>query len=173
MKMARNLADKSSAPGAAPNPIEQTRAALLAGLGATVCITLLSFLSTGSDILWLIAPFGATIVILFGLPGSPLAQPRNVIAGHTLTAAVGLAISHFLGVHEWTLGLAVGLSVMAMMLTNTVHPPAGANPLVIMLTGENWHFLVTPVASGAALIVGFGYLYHRCISREQYPKRWL
>lgn len=85
---------------------------------------------------------------------------------------MGLAISHFLGVHEWTLGLAVGLSVMAMMLTNTIHPPAGANPLVIMLTGETWQFLMTPVASGAGLIVGFGYLYHRCISKQQYPQRW-
>lgn len=172
MKSVRNLAASADAAPVARKAVEQTRAAVLAGAGATVCIMLLGFLSTESEILWLMAPFGATIVILFCLPGSPLAQPRNVIVGHTLTATVGLAVAHFLGVYEWTLGLAVGLSVMVMMLTNTVHPPAGANPLVIMLTGETWHFLMTPVASGAGLIVGFGYLYHRCISRQQYPHRW-
>lgn len=152
---------------------DQQKVALLAGIGATGCITALSFLSSQSGALWLMAPFGATMVILFGLPASPLAQPRNVIAGHVITAAVGLVVAHFLGVHEWTLGLAVGLSVTAMMLTNTVHPPAGANPLLIMLTGENWHFLLTPVAFGAVLIVGFGYLYHRCISGQRYPQKWL
>jgi CBS-domain-containing membrane protein len=151
---------------------EQQKAALLAGVGAAGCITGLSFLSSQSDALWLMAPFGATMVILFGLPTSPLAQPRNIIAGHVITAAVGLVMAHFFGVHEWTLGLAVGLSVIAMMLTNTIHPPAGANPLLIMLAGENWHFLITPVASGALVIVGFGYLYHRSISGQQYPKKW-
>ncbi|WP_430623895.1 HPP family protein [Marinimicrobium locisalis] len=95
------------------------------------------------------------------------------MAGHVITAAVGLVVAHLLGVQEWTLGLAVGLSVTAMMLTNTVHPPAGANPLLIMLAGENWYFLLTPVASGAALIVDFDYLYHRCISGQRYPKKWL
>lgn len=148
------------------------KTALLAGIGATGCITALSFFSSHSDALWLMAPFGATMVILFGLPASPLAQPRNIVAGHLITAAIGLIVAHFLGVHEWTLGLAVGLSIMVMMLTNTTHPPAGANPLLIMLAGENWHFLVTPVASGAILIVGFGYVYHRFISGQPYPKQW-
>lgn len=150
----------------------QQKAALLAGIGATGCITALSFLSSHSDALWLMAPFGATMVILFGLPASPLAQPRNVIAGHLITAALGLMVAHFFGVHEWTLGLAVGLSIVAMMLTNTIHPPAGANPLLIMLAGEHWHFLITPVASGALLIVGFGYVYHRFVSGQPYPKQW-
>lgn len=151
---------------------EQHKLALLAGIGATGCITVLSFLSSQGEALWLMAPFGATMVILFGLPASPLAQPRNVIAGHLITATVGLMVAHYLGVHEWTLGLAVGISVMAMMLTNTVHPPAGANPLLIMLTGENWQFLITPVASGAILIVVFGYVYHRSISGQTYPQKW-
>ncbi|CAM0555246.1 hypothetical protein EHLJMEHL_05047 [Vreelandella titanicae] len=69
----------------------------------------------------------------------------------------GLIAPASTGVHEWTLGLAVGLSIVAMMLTHTVHPPAGANPILIMLAGDNWHFLITPVASGAMLIVSFGY----------------
>lgn len=154
------------------NLLYQQKTALLAGLGAACCIMGLSFLGSLQQALWLIAPFGATMVILFGLPASPLAQPRNIVVGHVLTAAMGLTVAHFLGVTPWSLGLAVGLSVMAMMSTNTVHPPAGANPLVIMLTGEQWSFLVTPIATGVSVIVTFGYLYHRFISRHQYPLRW-
>jgi CBS-domain-containing membrane protein len=154
------------------NIFVQLKITLLAGIGASGCITGLSFISSQANAIWLMAPFGATMVILFGLPSSPLAQPRNIILGHVITAAIGLIVAYFFGVNEMTLGLAVGLSVIAMMLTNTIHPPAGANPLVIMLAGESWSFLITPVATGALTIVCFGYLYHRTISRQQYPQKW-
>ncbi|MFD1218442.1 MULTISPECIES: HPP family protein [Microbulbifer] len=147
---------------------------LLAGLGAMLCITTLSSLGSAvQSSIWLMAPFGATMVILFGLPESPLAQPRNIIVGHMLTTAIGLSVAAFAGVTPWSMGLAVGLAVSLMLLTNTTHPPAGANPLVVMLAGEHWDFLLMPVAAGAALIVAFGVLYHRLISGQQYPKRWL
>lgn len=146
---------------------------LLAGFGAMLCITALSSLGNAvQSSVWLMAPFGATMVILFGLPESPLAQPRNIIVGHLLTTAIGLSVATLVGVTPWTLGLAVGLAVSLMMLTNTIHPPAGANPLVVMLAGEHWDFLLMPVAAGAVLIVVFGVLYHRVISGKQYPKRW-
>ncbi|MBA4502663.1 HPP family protein [Marinobacterium marinum] len=146
--------------------------ALLAGFGACLCITVLGLLGTLHHVLWLMAPFGATMVILFALPGSPLAQPRNIIAGHLLTALVGLLMATLWGVNAWSLGAAVGLSVMLMMLTHTIHPPAGANPLLIMLAGEHWTFLFNPVAAGTLVIVLFGYLYHRFVSGHPYPVRW-
>ncbi len=71
------------------------------------------------------------------------------------------------------MGLAVGLAVGLMLLTNTTHPPAGANPLVVMLAGEYWDFLLMPVATGAILIVAFGVIYHRLVSGKHYPQRWL
>ncbi|MDX9688815.1 HPP family protein [Halopseudomonas formosensis] len=146
---------------------------LLAGLGAMLCITVLSSLGSAvQSSVWLMAPFGATMVILFGLPESPLAQPRNIIVGHLLTTAIGLSIAALAGVSPWSMGVAVGLAVSLMLLTNTTHPPAGANPLVVMLAGEHWDFLIMPVAAGAILIVVFGVLYHRLISKQQYPKRW-
>ena len=113
------------------------------------------------------------MVILFGLPESPLAQPRNIIMGHLLTTAIGLSVATLIGVTPWSMGLAVGLAVGLMLLTDTTHPPAGANPLVVMLAGEQWDFLFMPVAAGAVLIVIFGVLYHRLISGHHYPKRWL
>lgn len=147
---------------------------LLAGLGAMLCITILSSLGgVTSSSVWLMAPFGATMVILFGLPDSPLAQPRNIIVGHLLTTAIGLSVATLAGVSPWSMGLAVGLAVSLMLITKTTHPPAGANPLVVMLAGEHWDFLITPVAAGALLIVAFGALYHRFISGQPYPKRWL
>jgi len=147
---------------------------LIAGLGAMLCITVLSGLSTTVEsFVWLMAPFGATMVILFGLPESPLAQPRNIVMGHVLTTAIGLSVASVVSVSPWSLGLAVGLAVGLMLLTDTTHPPAGANPLVVMLAGEQWDFLFMPVAAGAVLIVVFGVIYHRLISGHDYPKRWL
>ena len=147
---------------------------LIAGLGAMLCITALSSLgSIAPSSIWLMAPFGATMVILFGLPESPLAQPCNIFLGHLLTTAIGLSVAAIVGVTPWSMGLAVGLAVALMLLTNTTHPPAGANPLVVMLAGEHWDFLIMPVAAGAVLIVVFGVVYHRFISGHQYPKRWV
>lgn len=148
-------------------------AAFTAGIGAALCIATLGGLdSMGGAGIWLMAPFGATMVILFCLPESPLAQPRNIVLGHCLTAVVGLLSAALFGVHPWSLGLAVGLAVALMQLTGTTHPPAGANPILLMLGGQDWGFLLTPVAAGAVLIVLFGTLYHRLLG-QQYPSRWL
>ncbi|PWW39463.1 HPP family protein [Idiomarina loihiensis] len=139
-----------------------------------MCITALSGLGTTVEsFAWLMAPFGATMVILFGLPESPLAQPRNIIMGHVLTTAIGLSVASVVSVSPWSMGLAVGLAVGLMLLTDTTHPPAGANPLVVMLAGEQWDFLFMPVTAGAVLIVVFGVIYHRLISGHDYPKQWL
>ncbi len=156
------------------NPIpDHYKSALLAGLGAALCISGLALLGSIQNAIWLMAPFGATMVILFGLPASPLAQPRNILFGHLLTTAVGLAVASFVDITPWSLGLAVGLAVMLMLLTKTTHPPAGANPLLVMLDGQDWSFLFTPVALGTVSILTFGYFYHRHISGHAYPQRWI
>ena len=135
---------------------------LVAGFGAAIAIFILCLLSTTQHHLVLVmAPFGATTVLVFGLPNSPLAQPKNVILGHLITAFIGLLCLHTLGVTPTSLALATGLAVAGMMLTDTTHPPAGANPLLIMLTHQNWEFLLTPVLIGAVIIVLTGKLYGR------------
>jgi len=131
--------------------------ALVAGLGAFVAIGLLSFFDAAmSDVALLMAPFGATAVLVFGVPDSPLAQAKNVIFGHMITAIVGIAFAQYVGVTPLTLALATGVAVSAMLLSKTTHPPAGANPLLIMLSGQGWSFLFTPVLLGATLIVLVG-----------------
>ena len=136
--------------------------ALLAGLGAALAIGVLSFTEANlSEVALLMAPFGASVVLVFGLPDSPLAQPKNVVLGHVLTAVIGVTFAHFFPVSSMTLALATGLGVSAMLITKTTHPPAGANPILIMLTGQSWGFIVNPVLIGALVIVMVGRLYRQ------------
>ncbi|ENO8416080.1 HPP family protein [Vibrio mimicus] len=137
--------------------MNSTVISIFAGVGAFLAIGLLTFLdSTLTNVALLMAPFGATAVLVFGVPNSPLAQPKNVIFGHLITAFVGIFFTQFIGVSPLSLALATGIAVSAMLLTKTTHPPAGANPLLIMLAGQSWTFLVTPVLLGAVLIVLVG-----------------
>ncbi len=130
---------------------------LFAGVGAALAIGLLSHLDASlAEMSLLMAPFGATVVIVFGLPDSPLAQPKNVILGHLITAFIGILFVQFIGVSAFTLAVATGLGVSVMLLTKTTHPPAGANPILIMLSGQSWMFLITPVLIGAVAIVIIG-----------------
>lgn len=130
---------------------------LIAGVGASVAIGLLSYFdATLTNVTLLMAPFGATAVLVFGVPESPLAQPKNVILGHLITAFIGIFFVQMIGVSPFSLAIATGIGVSAMLLTKTTHPPAGANPILIMLSGQGWLFLVTPVLIGAVLIVVIG-----------------
>ncbi len=130
---------------------------IIAGVGASIAIGALSFFDhTFYDFALLMAPFGATTVLVFGVPDSPLAQPKNVILGHLLTAFVGVFFVQFIGVSPLFLAMATGIAVSLMMVTKTTHPPAGANPLLIMLAGQGWDFLVTPVLVGSVIIVLIG-----------------
>ncbi len=131
--------------------------ALLAGFGAFLAIGLLALLdATLTEVALLMAPFGATAVLVFGVPESPLAQPKNVIFGHLITAFIGVFFTQIIGVSPLSLAMATGLAVSVMLLTKTTHPPAGANPLLIMLTGQSWGFLFTPVLVGAVVLVLVG-----------------
>lgn len=130
---------------------------LLAGVGAFLAIGLLALVdSTLSNVALLMAPFGASVVLVFGVPDSPLAQPKNVILGHFITAFVGVLFAQWFGASPVMLALATGVAVSAMLMTKTTHPPAGANPLLIMLSGQSWDFLVAPVLLGALFIVFSG-----------------
>lgn len=140
---------------------------LVAGIAAAVTISILAYLEAFSSAgLWLMAPFGASTVLVFGLPKSPLAQPKNVIFGHVLSALVGVVFVTYVGVEPWSLGAATGVAIALMLVTKTTHPPAGANPVLIMLTGQSWSFLLTPVAIGAVVIVAMGFLVNKLVHKS-------
>ena len=141
----------------------------LAAMGAFICIGLLSYLNTKIDgSIWLIPPFGASMVLVMAVHESPLAQPKNLIFGHILAALSGVLIYVLLGETFYSIGLGVALAIFAMMMTNTVHPPAGANPIIVILGGKSLSFVFLPVAIGAVVIVLFAIIYHKILGRS-YP----
>ncbi|GLQ74368.1 HPP family protein [Vibrio penaeicida] len=132
----------------------------IAGVGAAFAIGVLTHMEASiTEVALVMAPFGATTVLVFGLPNSPLAQPKNVVLGHLITALIGVIFTQWIGVTPLTLAIATGLGVSMMLLTKTTHPPAGANPILIMLSGQSWWFLIFPVLSGALIIVAVGKLF--------------
>jgi CBS-domain-containing membrane protein len=133
----------------------------VAGIGGGLAIASLSSLSDTLAVPLLLAPFGASCVLVFGVPASPFAQPRNVIGGYLVSASVGLAAVALLGGGAAGLAVGVGLAITAMMLTHTIHPPAGAVPIIVGLTHPDLWFLAAPVGAGAVLIVLIGMAYRR------------
>jgi len=144
--------------------------ALLAGLGGALAIGVLALCARVATAPLIIAPFGASCVLLFAVPASPLAQPRNVIGGHILSSLVGLAALTLLGHSPFAMTVGVGVAIAAMRLTGTLHPPAGADPIVIVAAGAAWWFFAVPVAAGAVILVVFAVVYHRYVSGLAYPK---
>ena len=146
------------------------RAAGFAGLGGMITIALLAEAGTASNLPLLIAPFGASCALVFGAPASPLAQPRNVIGGHLISTALGLLAAVLIGVPSLAMAVGVGLAIAGMLLTDTLHPPAGADPIVVVLAHATWSFLLTPVLAGVLSIVLMGVIYHRALTGLAYPK---
>lgn len=141
--------------------------ALLAGSGGFLAILLLASLSQFGMTALIMAPFGASCVLLFALPDAPLSQPRNVIGGHLISASLGFIFYTFAPNTPLFAAMAVGVAIAAMVLSKTTHPPAGANPLLFFLAAKPlsaW-FLLTPVASGAILLVLMATLYHRATGK--------
>lgn len=146
--------------------------ALYSFLGGFLGILALGGLSVLSHNPVLMAPFGATCVLLFAVPDSPLAQPRAVVGGHLVASLIALTLLHTCGADLWVVCLAVALSIGAMQVTHTVHPPAGATPLVIMLTAPGWWFLLTPVLSGSLVLVVLALVFNNLAHRRHYPLFW-
>jgi CBS-domain-containing membrane protein len=149
-------------------PHSQWQKAVLAGLGTALAIGLLGYFSATTTFIMLVAPFGASCVLMFGMPTSPVSQPINVVGGHIFSAVIGLAL-HFMFPDSFVAeGMAVGLAVAGMMLLRIVHPPAGATALVAYLTATSWWFLVFPVMVGSVTLVVIAALYHR-LTKTTYP----
>lgn len=145
------------------------------GLGGLIGISFLGYLSHMSGVPWLMAPFGATCVILFAAPASPLAQPRNVILGHLITSIIGLIALYAFGNSLLVLGLSVGISIMLMQLLRSVHPPAGANPIVIILAGKSLvgiDFLLFPVLLGSIVLVLIALIINNLGKNSLWPVYW-
>ncbi len=148
---------------------QKLAAVMKAGVGGLLAISVVAWLSHIVGIPLLMAPFGATCVLLFSIPGSPLSQPANVVGGHVVSTVIGLLLHVLLPAEWWSLGLAVGLAIAVMMALRVTHPPAGADPLVVFLDNPGWSYLGLPVASGSLALILIAWLFHRLPPRVVYP----
>jgi CBS-domain-containing membrane protein len=135
-------------------------------------INILYFISIYTNSELIMAPFGATCVLIFGATESPLAQPRNVIGGHLIAATISVLLGQWLGDSWWVLALGVATAISVMQLTKTLHPPAGADPLVIITSHASWNFIFVPVLLGAVVLVTCAVLTNNFIKNRHYPQFW-
>lgn len=125
----------------------------LAWLGSSLAIASIAVLSQLSGQPWILGSFGASCVLLFGFPDAVFSQPRNLIVGHVLCSLIGLGFLKFVGPDWWSMALAVGTALAVMLVTRTVHPPAGSNPVIIFLTRPDWSFLLFPTLVGVIVLL--------------------
>lgn len=150
-----------------PKGVDLARAGIGAGLG----LLLAGIALRGMGLGWLIAPFGATAVLVYAVPNSPLAQPWSVVMGNTLSALVALVVVTALPNSDWAVPLAAALAIATMIGARALHPPGGAVALLVSLgAADSWAATLAPVAIGSALLVGIGILWNRAVGRV-YPFR--
>ena len=144
---------------------------IFGGVFSIITIGILTLLTYKTDFgIFLIASFGSSMVLLFGYPESPFAQPKNVFFGHLLTAIVGMIFLHFIPLPLFIIiPLAVGFGVGLMILFNVTHPPAGGNPIIVIIGGVSVEYLISPVISGSIIIIIFAVILNRLILKKKYP----
>ncbi|KUG27375.1 membrane protein, hpp family [hydrocarbon metagenome] len=152
-------------------------------VGAFAGISAVGFLHAGlldaTGLGLLIGSFGATAVLVYGAVKSPLAQPRNVLFGHVLSALAGVAAQQALGEVVWlAAALAVASAIAVMHLTKTLHPPGGATALIAVIGGDSVHALgylyaLVPAGLGATVLVLVALVVNNIPKNRRYPEFWV
>lgn len=148
-------------------------------LGSFVGMGIIVYLQYGKfskqDYIFLIGSFGASCVLVYGVIQSPLAQPRNLVGGHLVSAIIGVTIQKLIPDILWlSAPLAVSLSIVMMQITKTLHPPGGATAL-IAVTGSSaiiklgYWYVITPVLVGSLILLAVALVFNNMTSNRQYP----
>lgn len=146
--------------------------AITGAFGGLISICTLLLLTKYTDSIWLMASFGGSCVLAFVVWNAPLSQPRNIIGGHFISAAIGLLVFQVMGTSIGSISIAIGLTVFCMAYLGCIHPPAGANPIIIMIEGYKWSYLFMPVLLGAVIIVIYAVLINNLRQTRKYPLFW-
>jgi CBS-domain-containing membrane protein len=152
-------------------------------LGSVFGIGLCGYLSSRyfepKDLTLIIGSFGASAVLLYAAIKSPLAQPRNLVGGHIISALIGVACFQLFGNTIWIASaLAVSFAIVAMLATKTVHPPGGATALIAVIGGAKVHSLgfyyaLVPAGAGAIILLVVALLVNNLSRNRKYPEYWL
>lgn len=143
--------------------------------GIALVSTISSFVLEGTGLTLIIGSFGASAVLIYGAVESPLAQPRNLIGGHFVSAIVGVACWQLLGDHAYLAApAAVATAIAVMQFTNTLHPPGGATALIAVIGGDQIHqlgyfYVIMPVTIGAVLLLIVAIVINHIAPGRSYP----
>ena len=156
-----------------------TREHLYSFIGSFMGIAIIAFIQnmTLADIdnVFLIGSFGASSVLIFGAIQSPLAQPRNLVGGHVISAIIGVTIYKTLPNILWiTAPLAVSLSIVMMQITKTLHPPGGAAALIAIIGTDKikqlgYWYVLTPVLTGTLILLIVALVFNNLTPNRKYP----
>ena len=153
-------------------------------IGSFLGIGIIGFLNSQYydvyDNLFLIGSFGASSVLIYGVINSPLAQPRNLIGGHLISAFIGVLVYKLIPGQVWLSGaLSVSLSIVLMQITKTLHPPGGATALIANLPSAKiqalgFFYVVSPVLSGVLILLIVALICNNVTKNRSYPhnKSW-
>ncbi|HMN50997.1 MAG TPA: HPP family protein, partial [Xanthobacteraceae bacterium] len=129
-------------------------------LGGAIGIYAMMFLAEMGHLPIALVPFATSVVNVIALPDALPGQPRALIGGHLISTITGLLVLTAFGSSTLAAALAVGLAIIAMHLTRTMHPPAGINPLIIVTASLPWSFLFVPVLAGVIVLTALAYIWH-------------
>jgi CBS-domain-containing membrane protein len=145
--------------------------AIIAGFFSAVTIGVLTVLTYKTTLgLFIAASFGSSMVLLFGFPESPFAQPKNVFFGHLVTALVGVLFVNFIPLPIYiSIAGAVGIGIFLMITLDVVHPPAGGNPIMVIIGSASFEYLINPIIFGCILILLIAIIVNKFLLKKNYP----
>ncbi len=150
------------------------RKILISFIGAFIAINILAVICIYKDQSLLIAPFGASTVLIFSTEESPLAQPRNLIMGNLFGAISAVFSFNFFGNNSFSCGIAVAIAIALGQLFRCLHPPAGAVALLGVISNASLNFILSPVFIGSLTLVMWGIIFNRISNKKStYPVHWI
>lgn len=142
---------------------------LVAIAGSFAGISIAAYFSLKYNIALLVPSLGASAVLLYAAAHVPMAQPKNVLGGHIISALIGVTVYRFWGLSWWSLALGVSLAIAGMMVTDTLHPPGGATAFAAVFSHQGYSFVFKPVAVSAIILVVIALIIHNVYSKQSYP----
>lgn len=154
----------------APRSLKYATWGLISG---TLSILAIFAVTNMAGVPLLIGSFGASAVLLFGANDSPLAQPRNLVGGHLISATVAVVLVSLFGSNPFTIALSVGIAIFLMYITHTTHPPGGATALIGVQGHAGLDFIFVPVLAGVLILLAVALFTNNVVHHRQYPKHWI